>query len=188
MAELGWNPGMRRTRRLHRGDGSWPDLRRTFRNSLQYGGEVVELAHLERRDKPRSLVLICDVSGSMERYTRLLLHFIHTIAANLGKSGVLPVCHPVDPHHEAPALPEHRPGRDRGLPGCPRLGRRNAHRREYPQLQLPVGPAGAAWRIGGADHFRWMGPGRAGATVKGDVPPPEELPPADLAEPPAGPR
>ena len=85
MAELGWNPGMRRTRRLRAGDGSWPDLRRTFRNSLQYGGEAVELAHLERRKKPRNLVLICDVSGSMERYTRLLLHFIHTIAANLGK-------------------------------------------------------------------------------------------------------
>ncbi len=85
MAELGWNPGMRRTRRLRTGDGPWPDLRRTFRNSLQYGGELIELAHRERRAKPRSLTLICDVSGSMERYTRLLLHFIHTIAANLGQ-------------------------------------------------------------------------------------------------------
>lgn len=85
MAEFGWHPGMRRTRRRQTGDGSSLDLRRTLRNSLQYGGELVELARLERRTKPRNLVLICDVSGSMERYTRLLLHFIHTIAAGLGQ-------------------------------------------------------------------------------------------------------
>ena len=45
----------------------------------------MELAHREPKVKPRPLVLICDVSGSMERYTRMLLHFIHTIAGGLDR-------------------------------------------------------------------------------------------------------
>ena len=80
MAELSWNPGRRITRRLTSGEGAWLDLRKTFRRNLKYGGEPLEIAHRQRKDKPRPLVLICDVSGSMERYTRMLLHFIHTIA------------------------------------------------------------------------------------------------------------
>ena len=83
MAELAWDLGDRRTRRTVPGDGSALDLRKTLRLNLKYGGEVLELAHRERKVKPRPLVLICDVSGSMERYTRILLHFIHTIAGGL---------------------------------------------------------------------------------------------------------
>ena len=85
MSELSWNPGQRRTRRLSAGEGNRLDLRRTFRDSLKYGGELLDLAHLQAKHKPRNLVLICDVSGSMERYTRMLLHFIHTIAEDLGR-------------------------------------------------------------------------------------------------------
>ena len=39
-----------------------------------------DLPRLARKEKPRRLTLICDVSGSMERYTRMLLHFIHSLA------------------------------------------------------------------------------------------------------------
>ena len=81
MAALRWDLGQRRTRRMAPGEGSRLDLRRTLRRSLQYGGEMLELAERGPRSRPRSLALICDVSGSMERYTRMLLHFIHTIAA-----------------------------------------------------------------------------------------------------------
>ena len=81
MAALRWDIGQRRTRRKIPGDGDSLDVRRTLRRSLQYGGEMLELAERGPKSKPRSLALICDVSGSMERYTRMLLHFIHTIAA-----------------------------------------------------------------------------------------------------------
>ncbi len=82
MAELAWDLGKRRTRRLTWGDGSDIDLRRSMRRSLAHGGEMINLAHRRRKTKPRPLVLICDVSGSMERYTRMLLHFVHTVAVS----------------------------------------------------------------------------------------------------------
>ena len=85
LAELSWDVGRRRTRRLVPGRGSNLDLRRTLRLNLQYAGEPLELAHRRQKDKLRSLALICDVSGSMERYTRILLHFIHTISGDLGR-------------------------------------------------------------------------------------------------------
>ena len=81
MASLRWDLGQRRTRRMTPGDGASLDVRRTLRRSLQYGGELFDLAERGPKHRSRSLALICDVSGSMERYTRMLLHFIHTIAA-----------------------------------------------------------------------------------------------------------
>ena len=86
MTELSWDLGNRRTRRLIAGGGERLDLRKTWRRNIKYGGELLELAHRQPKDKPRSLVLICDVSGSMERYTRMLLHFIHTIAGGSGQT------------------------------------------------------------------------------------------------------
>tara|TARA_B100000029_G_scaffold502415_1_gene577629 strand:- start:3186 stop:4433 length:1248 start_codon:yes stop_codon:yes gene_type:complete len=80
MAGLSWDLGQRRTRRLTPGGQGQLDLRRTMRKSLRYGGEFLELSSRSPKYKNRSLVLICDVSGSMERYTRMLLQFIHTIA------------------------------------------------------------------------------------------------------------
>ena len=86
MEDLAWRPGWRRTRRFTPGAGAGLDLRRSLRDSLKYGGELIDLSHLQAKTKPRSLVLICDVSGSMERYTRMLLHFIHTVAGDVGQT------------------------------------------------------------------------------------------------------
>ncbi len=83
MASLQWNPGARRTRRKERGKGPGLDVRRTLRESAQFGGELVRLKSRRRKEKPRRLVVICDVSGSMERYTRMLLHFIHSLYGGL---------------------------------------------------------------------------------------------------------
>ena len=83
MALLQWSPGLRLTRRKERGRGPSLDVRRTLRDSAQYGGELVHLRTRRRKEKPRRLVVICDVSGSMERYTRMLLHFIHSLYAGL---------------------------------------------------------------------------------------------------------
>jgi uncharacterized protein with von Willebrand factor type A (vWA) domain len=79
LARLVWNPGRRRTRRWVRGRGARVDLRRAIAGSLRTGGDVVTLPRRRRRVRPRPLVLLCDVSGSMERYSRLLLHFAHAI-------------------------------------------------------------------------------------------------------------
>jgi uncharacterized protein with von Willebrand factor type A (vWA) domain len=83
IATLRWDVGMRRTRRWRPGDGPALDLKRVVRRNLAYGGEPLALPRRERLKKRRPLVVICDVSGSMERYSRLLLHFIGQMAGRL---------------------------------------------------------------------------------------------------------
>lgn len=55
------------------------DLRRAIRESMKQGGEIVRLPWRQRKQRPRPLVVICDVSGSMERYSRLFLHFMYAL-------------------------------------------------------------------------------------------------------------
>ena len=76
--KLPWAP-RRRTRRWIGGPGPRIDLRKALSRSLRTGGEIVTLPRRQRQIKPRPIVLICDVSGSMERYSRTLLHFAHTL-------------------------------------------------------------------------------------------------------------
>ena len=83
ISRLVWQLGDRRTRRHRRGRGRQLDLRRTLRRSLKWSGEVLAWAHREPRFKPRPLVVLADISGSMERYTRLLLHFIYSLTRGL---------------------------------------------------------------------------------------------------------
>ncbi len=85
MSELVWRLGERRTRRRRPGRGPQLDLRRTLRRSLRYGGEVLVWARRTPKFKPRPLVILADISGSMERYTRLLLHFIYSLTAALNQ-------------------------------------------------------------------------------------------------------
>jgi hypothetical protein len=87
MAEARWKLGERVSRRSRPAPhGRRLDLRRTFRRSLRSGGEPVELARRDLRRKPRPLVILCDISGSMSLYSRLLLHFVHTVTNGLGGS------------------------------------------------------------------------------------------------------
>jgi uncharacterized protein with von Willebrand factor type A (vWA) domain len=79
LARLEWQPGERRTRRWVPGRGTRIDLRRAIARSLRTGGEIVSLPRRDRRSRPRTLVVLCDVSGSMERYSRMLLHFVHSL-------------------------------------------------------------------------------------------------------------
>jgi uncharacterized protein with von Willebrand factor type A (vWA) domain len=53
--------------------------RRMLRRALATGGESLHWRWLERRRRPRPIVLICDISGSMERYSRFLLRFGHAL-------------------------------------------------------------------------------------------------------------
>jgi uncharacterized protein with von Willebrand factor type A (vWA) domain len=67
----------RRTARRRRGGGERVDVRRTVRTMLRYGGEPGLLVYDRRREKPRRLVLLLDVSGSMSPYADVLLRFAH---------------------------------------------------------------------------------------------------------------
>lgn len=79
---LAWHFSERPTRRKVRAlkRDSFLDLRRTVRNSLNLGGEILALEWHQRKNKPRPLVVLCDISGSMERYSRLFLHFLYALA------------------------------------------------------------------------------------------------------------
>ena len=83
MEGMSWDMGTRRTRRWEPGNGREQDMRRIVRQNLRFGGEVLKLPERRRKVKERPLVLICDISGSMERYTRMLLHFIHTLKGGM---------------------------------------------------------------------------------------------------------
>jgi uncharacterized protein len=84
MAKLEVATPKRRTRRAVRDRrGERIDMRRTLRGSLRSGGYPIRLAHRRRRIVPRRLVLLCDISGSMEPYARAYLQFL-TCAAGAG--------------------------------------------------------------------------------------------------------
>jgi uncharacterized protein len=86
MQEMRWKIAQRRTRRFEANPlGRHLDLRRTIRQNLRNGGEVFSLAHRRLRTRPRPLVLICDISGSMDRYSRTLLQFLHTAEHGLDR-------------------------------------------------------------------------------------------------------
>ncbi|MGH7775768.1 MAG: vWA domain-containing protein [Candidatus Dormibacterales bacterium] len=75
-----WYVAARRTRRLRPAARGVVDLRRTARRGIRSGGELALLMHRRPRLKRRPLVLMCDVSGSMESYSRFLLLFAHAVA------------------------------------------------------------------------------------------------------------
>lgn len=77
MARLELATPRQRSRRARRArHGKDLDLRRTMRRSLRTGGDPVRLARRRRRTRRRRLVLLCDISGSMETYARTYLHLL----------------------------------------------------------------------------------------------------------------
>ena len=75
-----WRVAERRTRRLRPSGSGRVDLRRSARHAIRSSGELMTLFRRKPRVRRRPLVLICDVSCSMERYSRLLMIFAHAIA------------------------------------------------------------------------------------------------------------
>lgn len=59
--------------------GRRTDLRATLRRAARTGGDLGKLAMRKRRRRVPPLVILCDISGSMDRYARMMLHFIHTL-------------------------------------------------------------------------------------------------------------
>jgi hypothetical protein len=69
-----------RTRRFHpQRAGTRIDLRRSLRESLREGGDIIPLVRAAPRELHPPLVVLCDISGSMNPYSRMFLHFLHAI-------------------------------------------------------------------------------------------------------------
>lgn len=81
---LRWDFCTRQTHRLTRSPrGTMLDHRETLRRAAKLGGVPVELPRRERKAKPRPVVLVADVSGSMELYSRIVLQFFHGMSQEL---------------------------------------------------------------------------------------------------------
>lgn len=78
-----WHPTDYRTRRWSPGDGRRPDLRRTLRKAVGPTGDMMSLSWKRRRRKERPLIIIADISGSMEKYSDIFLVFAHAAQRRL---------------------------------------------------------------------------------------------------------
>ncbi len=84
MLQLRWRVSMRTTRRRTPDRrGRQLDLRALVRAAARHGGVPMRLAWQRRKRKPRPLVIIADISGSMEKYARLLLQFLYSVSQSL---------------------------------------------------------------------------------------------------------
>ena len=77
LADLRLSGALRRSRRLEPAHRGRHDPRRTLRSAMRTGGETVRHRFRRTRVQPRRVVLLCDVSGSMASYSRVLLRFLH---------------------------------------------------------------------------------------------------------------
>ncbi|MEX2424444.1 MAG: VWA domain-containing protein [Acidimicrobiia bacterium] len=86
IAQMVWNPALVRARRrapLRRGDV--PDLRRSMRAAVGPGGDMMRLSMTARTVRKRPVIVIADVSGSMEQYAEMLLYFTHAARDRFGR-------------------------------------------------------------------------------------------------------
>lgn len=81
--EIPWPPRPSRRRVAHP-RGLYLDLRRTLRGALDHGGEAVELKKKRLKSRRRSLIVLCDISGSMEAYSRIFLQLIFGLGRGTG--------------------------------------------------------------------------------------------------------
>lgn len=77
LADLSLSGALRRSRRLEPAPRGRHDQRRTLRGAMRTGGEPIRHRFRRARSRPRRVVLLCDISGSMSAYSRALLRFMH---------------------------------------------------------------------------------------------------------------
>lgn len=65
--------------------GRRPDWRRTLRQAVRQGGEITRIARRAPATRWPNLVVLCDISGSMSQYSRMVLHFVHSVANRQGQ-------------------------------------------------------------------------------------------------------
>lgn len=82
--DMRWKVSLRQTRRrVSARKGSTLHLRRILRSASKYGGVPLDLSWQERKIKQRPLVLVADISGSMEKYARIMLQFAYSVSHSL---------------------------------------------------------------------------------------------------------
>ena len=82
--DMNWNASLRRTRRRRRHRaGSEIDFRRVLARAARLGAVPARLPRRRRTLERRPVVLLADISGSMEKYSRLVLQFFHSVSASL---------------------------------------------------------------------------------------------------------
>ena len=86
IARMTWRPADALSRRWAPAKrGLRTDFRRTFRSMVTCEGDLLPLALSNRKLRRRPLVILADISGSMERYTEMFLHFMHAMEGRLGR-------------------------------------------------------------------------------------------------------
>ncbi len=80
LAELALPDDRLKMRRLRRATHGRIDPRRTLRASLKVGGDIILPAFRTRAERQPPIVALCDISGSMSQYSRLMLHFLHALS------------------------------------------------------------------------------------------------------------
>ncbi len=89
IAAMDWQLGERKTRRKrHAPRGQQIDFTRLLRRNLRYGAELFRLPAREPKWKPRPLVVLADISGSMEQYTRMVLHLLYALYHEMPRAEV----------------------------------------------------------------------------------------------------
>ena len=84
IANMTWSPSDFRTRRWRRdGSGLRPDMRRTMQQAVGPEGDLMRLEMMKRRTQQRPLIMITDISGSMERYSDVFMVFAHAAKQRL---------------------------------------------------------------------------------------------------------
>jgi uncharacterized protein len=68
--------------------GNCVDMRRTMRDSLRSGGQLIKLAHKQHKWREPPLVVLCDISGSCSNYSRMFLQFLHALSNDRGRVSV----------------------------------------------------------------------------------------------------
>ena len=84
------------------------DLRATLRASLRGNADIIALRRRSFRRRHPPLVVLCDISGSMSRYSRMFLHFLHAITNDRDRVHSFVFRHPADQYHPAIAPPRCR--------------------------------------------------------------------------------
>ena len=73
-------PGIRTRRFQRHANGNQIDMRATLKASIRSGSNTIPFVSRRHRERPLSLIILCDISGSMSRYSRMLLHFVHAVS------------------------------------------------------------------------------------------------------------
>ena len=152
--------------------GARIDMRATFRRSLRTGSGAVLLARRRRVRRPAPIVVLCDISGSMSRYSRILLHFAHAPRPRPRTGVLLRLRHPAHQPHPTASRPRCGRGRSSGRARKWRTGAEAPESGSASTDSTGSGPAGYAARA------RWCCSSPTGSTAtpaKGSGPQVERL-------------